>query len=122
MIASQEQHACTMHTSQETKGESCTSDSILIFYDKKIVEKNWIFEFLLETYPISKKNRPKQSSESEVMIILKSTKFQCFSENGRMVFKISSKLYLDLLHYNKRKWISMDISMVHLLHHICAYF
>jgi hypothetical protein len=52
------------------------------------------------------------------MIILKSTKFQRFFRNGRMVFKIPSKLYFDILHYKKRKWISMDISMVNLLHQI----
>jgi hypothetical protein len=55
------------------------------------------------------------------MIILKSTKFQRFFGNGRMFFKVSSKLYLDLLHYKKRKWICMDILKVHLLHQIRAY-
>jgi hypothetical protein len=54
------------------------------------------------------------------MIILKSTKFHRFSGNDRTVFKVSSKLYLDLLHYKKRKWICVDISMVHLLHQIHA--
>jgi hypothetical protein len=39
------------------------------------------------------------------MIILKSTKFQHFSGNDRMVFKISSKIYLDIFHYKKIKWI-----------------
>jgi hypothetical protein len=54
------------------------------------------------------------------MIVLKSTKFQRFSENDRTVFKISSKLYLDLIHYKKRKWICVEISMMHLLHQIRA--
>jgi hypothetical protein len=52
------------------------------------------------------------------MIILKSTKFQCFSRNDNTIFKISSKLYLDIIHYKKRKWICVDISMMHLLHQI----
>jgi hypothetical protein len=55
------------------------------------------------------------------MIILKSTKFQRFSRNGRTVFKFSSKLYLDILHYKKRKWICVEISMVQLLHQIHEY-
>jgi hypothetical protein len=54
------------------------------------------------------------------MIILKSTKFQRFFGNGRMVFKISSKLYLDIIHYKKIKWICLEISMVHILHQIHA--
>jgi hypothetical protein len=55
------------------------------------------------------------------MIILKSTKFQRFSGNDRTIFKVSSKIYLDLIHYKKRKWIFVDISMVHRLHQIFAY-
>jgi hypothetical protein len=58
--------------------------------------------------------------ESEVMIFLKSTKFQHFSGNGSTVFKISSKLYLDLIHYKKIKWICVEISMIHLFHQIRA--
>jgi hypothetical protein len=54
------------------------------------------------------------------MIILKSKKFQHFFGNGHTVFKVSSKLYLDILHYKKIKWIYVDISMVHLLHQICG--
>jgi hypothetical protein len=54
------------------------------------------------------------------MIFLKSTKFQHFSGNGRTVFKISSKLYLDIIHYKKIKWICVDISMMHILHQIHA--
>jgi hypothetical protein len=77
--ASQESHAdtfpCTMHASQETKREPRTSDSIMIFSKKFFSETNWIFEFFLGKYPILKKIRPKQSLGSEVMIILKSTKF-----------------------------------------------
>ena len=85
------------------------------------VETNWIFEFLSRKYPISKKNPSKWSPESEVMIILKSTKFQHFFGNDRTVFKISSKIYLNIIHYKKIKWICVDISMVHILHWICAY-
>jgi hypothetical protein len=54
------------------------------------------------------------------MIVLKSTKFQHFSENDRTVCKVSSKIYLDIFNYKKRKWICVDISMMHLLHHIHA--
>ena len=43
-----------------------------------------------------------------------------FSGNGRTIFKISSKLYLDIIHYKKIKWICVDISMVHILHQIHA--
>ena len=60
----------------------------------------------------------KQSLRSEVMIILKSTKFQRFFENDHTVFKILSKLYLELIHYKKIKWICVEISMVHRLHQI----
>jgi hypothetical protein len=52
------------------------------------------------------------------MIVLKSTKFQCFSGNDRMDFKISSKLCLDIFHYMKIKWICVEIPMVHTLHQI----
>jgi hypothetical protein len=54
------------------------------------------------------------------MIFLKSIKFQRFSRNGRTVFKISSKLYLDIIHYKKIKWICLEISMIHILHQICV--
>jgi hypothetical protein len=37
-----------------------------------------------------------------------------------MVFKVSSKVYLDIIQYKKIKWICVDISMVHILHHILA--
>jgi hypothetical protein len=52
------------------------------------------------------------------MIVLKSIKFQRFSGNGCTVFKVSSKLYLDIIHYKKIKWICLKISMVHILHQI----
>jgi hypothetical protein len=52
------------------------------------------------------------------MIVLKSTKFQHFSGNDRMVFKISSKIYLDIFHYKKIKWICVEISIMHILHQI----
>jgi hypothetical protein len=54
------------------------------------------------------------------MIVLKSTKFQHFSGNDRMVFKISSKIYLDIFHYKKIKWICVEISIMHILHQICV--
>jgi hypothetical protein len=54
------------------------------------------------------------------MIVSKSTKFQRFSGNGRTVFKVLSKIYLDIVHYKKRKWICVDISMMHLFYHILA--
>jgi hypothetical protein len=54
------------------------------------------------------------------MIVSKSTKFQCFSENGRTVFKVSSKIYLDIIHYKNIKWICVEISMIHILHQIRA--
>jgi hypothetical protein len=37
-----------------------------------------------------------------------------------MVFKVLSKIYLDIVHYKKRKWICVDISMMHLLPQIHA--
>jgi hypothetical protein len=46
-------------------------------------QTNWVFEFLLEKYPISKKNQPKWSSGSKVMGILNSTVFQGFSGKSR---------------------------------------
>jgi hypothetical protein len=55
------------------------------------------------------------------MIILKSTIFHHFSRNNRTVFKISSKNYLDIIHYKKIKWICVEISMMHILHQIRAY-
>jgi hypothetical protein len=109
-----------MHASQETKREPCTSDAILIF-SKKLLQK--YFGYLnssRENIQFQKTNRLKQSPESEVMIILKSTKFQHFSGNDRMVFKISSKIYLDIIHYKKIKWICVEISMMHILHQIHA--
>jgi hypothetical protein len=54
------------------------------------------------------------------MIVLKSTKFQHFSGNDCTVFKISSKIYLDIIHYKKIKWICVEISMMHILHQIRA--
>jgi hypothetical protein len=54
------------------------------------------------------------------MIVLKSTKFRHFSGNGCTVFKISSKIYLDIIHYEKIKWICVEISMMHILHQIRA--
>jgi hypothetical protein len=122
--ASQGSHAdifpCAMHASQETKRESRTSDSILIFSKKNLQKQIGYLNSSREISNSKKKKGLKRSLGSEVMIILKSTKFQRFSGNGYTVFKVSSKLYLDILHYKKRKWICVDISMVHLLHQICA--
>jgi hypothetical protein len=55
------------------------------------------------------------------MIVSKSTKFQRFSGNDRMVFKVLSKNYLDLIHNKKIKWICVEILMIHILHQIHAY-
>jgi hypothetical protein len=120
--ASQESHADTfartMHASQETKRDLCNSDSILIFYEHNLQKQIGYLNSSWEIIQFQKTNRPKWSPESEVMIFLKSTKFQHFSGNGRTVFKISSKFYLDLIHYKKIKWICVEISMIHILHHI----
>jgi hypothetical protein len=98
--ASQESHAntfaCTMHASQESKREPRTSDAIMIFFEKNLQKKIGYLNSSWENIQFQKKNRPKRSPESEVMIILKSTQFQRFSENSRTVFKISSKIYLDM--------------------------
>jgi hypothetical protein len=122
--ASQESHAdtfaCTMHASQETKREPRTSDAIMIFSEKNLQKQIGYLNSSRENIQFQKKNRPKRSPESEVMIILKSTKFQHFSGNGRTVFKISSKIYLDIIHYKKIKWICVEISMMHILHQIHA--
>jgi hypothetical protein len=122
--ASQGSHAdtfpCAMHASQETKKEPHTLDSILIFSEKILQKQTGYLNSSREDIQFQKNNRPKESSRSEVMIILKSTKFQRFSGNDRTVFKISSKLYLDILYYKKKKWICVNISIVHLLHQICA--
>jgi hypothetical protein len=123
--ASQESHEdtfpCAMHASQETKRESRTSNSIMIFSQNNLQKQIGYLNSYRENIQFKKKkNRLKQSRGSEVMIVLKSTKFQHFSRNSHTVFKIASKLYLDLIHYKKRKWICVEISMVHLLHQIFA--
>jgi hypothetical protein len=83
-------------------------------------KKNGYLNSSWENIQFQKKNRPKWSPKSEVIIILKSTKVQHFSGNGRTAFKISSKIYLDIIHYKKIKWICVEISMVHILHQIRA--
>jgi hypothetical protein len=122
--ASQESHvdtfACTMHACQETKRERRTLDTILIFYDKHLQKKIGYLNFSRENIQFQKKNRPIRSLGTEVMIVSKSTKFQHFSGNSRTVFKISSKIYLDIIHYKKIKWICVEISMMHILHQILA--
>jgi hypothetical protein len=122
--ASQESHVdtfpCTMHASQETKREPFTSDSIMIFSEHYFQKKIGYLNSSRENIQFQKTNRPKWIPESEVMIVSKSTKFQRFSGNSRMVFKISSKLYMDIIHYKTIKWICVEISMMHLLHQIRA--
>jgi hypothetical protein len=122
--ASQESHpdtfACTMHASQESKREPCTSDAILIFYENKLQKQIGYLNSSRENIQFQKNNHSKRSPETEVMIISKSTKFQHFSRNDRTVFKISSKIYLDIIHYKKIKWICVEISMMHILHQIRA--
>jgi hypothetical protein len=120
--ASQESHAymfpCTMHAYQETKRESHTSDSIMIFSEHSLQKQVGYLNSSWENIQFQKNNCPKRCPGSEVMIILKSTKFQHFFGNDRTIFKVSANLYLDILHYKKIKWICVDISMVHLLHQI----
>jgi hypothetical protein len=108
--------ACTMHACQETKREPCTSDAIMIFSEKNLQKQFGYFNSSQENIQFQKNNSPKQSPVSEVMIFLKSTKFQHFSINDRTVFKISSKIYLDIIYYKKIKWICVEISMMHILH------
>jgi hypothetical protein len=108
-----------MHLRRPKRG-SHTSDSIMIFYEKNLQKQIGYLNSSRKNIQFQKKNRLKRSPGSEVMSILKSTKFQHFSRNGRTIFKVSSKLHLDILHYKKRKWICVDISLVHLLHQIHA--
>jgi hypothetical protein len=111
--ASQESHAdtfaCTMHASKETKREPRTSDAIMILSGKNLQKKIGYFNSSRENIQFQKNNRLKRSPGSEVMIFFKSTKFQHFFGNGRTVFKVSSKLYLDIIYYKKIKWICVDI-------------
>jgi hypothetical protein len=122
--ASQESYAntfgCTMHASQETKRESRTSDTIMIFSEPNLHKQIGYLNSSREHIQFQKTNRLKRSPKTEVMIVSKSTKFQHFSRNGRTVFKISSKIYLDIIHYKKIKWICVEISMMHILHQIRA--
>jgi hypothetical protein len=92
----------------------------MIFYEHNFHKQIGYLNSSRENIQFQKTNLLKQSPGSEVMIILKSTKFQHFSRNGCTVFKISSKLYLDIFHYKKIKWICVDIEMVYILHHIHA--
>ena len=119
MHASQESHAdtfaCTMHASQESKRKPHTSDTILIFSEHNVHKQIGYLNSFQENIHFQKKIL-KRILGSEVMIVLKSTKFQHFSRNDHMVFKISSKIYLDILHYKKIKWICVAISMMHILH------
>jgi hypothetical protein len=81
-----------MHASQESKRDPCTSDVIMIFSEKILQKQIGYLNSSRENIQFQKQNRPKLSPESEVMIVLKSTKFQHFSGNDRTVFKISFKI------------------------------
>jgi hypothetical protein len=98
-----------LHASEETKREPRTSKSILIFSEPNLQKQIGYLNFSRENIQFQKTNHPKWSSETEVMNISKSTKFQHFSGNDRTVFKISSKIYLDIIHYKKIKWICVEI-------------
>jgi hypothetical protein len=80
--ASQESHAntfaCTMHASQKTKREPRTYDSIMIFSEQNLQKQIGHLNSSRENIQFQNKNRLKQSSGNEVMIVLKSTKFQFF--------------------------------------------
>jgi hypothetical protein len=122
--ASQDSHedtvACTIHASHETKRDPRTLDAILILSETNLQKQIGYLNSSWENIQFQKKNYSKWSPESEFMIILKSTKFQHFSGNDRTVFKISSKIDLDIIHYKNIKWICVEISMMHILHQICA--
>jgi hypothetical protein len=59
----------------------------------EFVENNWIFDFLSENYPISKKNRPKRSLESKVISILNSLIFRVFFFGKNRVICTMSYFY-----------------------------
>jgi hypothetical protein len=63
MHASQEQHACAMHASRETKRGPCTSDSIMIFYEKNLQKKIGYLNSSQKNTQFQKKNRSKRSRE-----------------------------------------------------------
>jgi hypothetical protein len=109
-----------MHASQETKRELHTSDLIMIFYEHYFHKQIGYLNSSRENIQFQKSKNLKRSLGSEVMIVLKSTKFQRFFRKRPHVFKISSKLCLDIFHYKKIKWICVEISMVHILHQIHA--
>jgi hypothetical protein len=109
-------HACILG---DKKGAVHIRHNSYIF-EKNLQKQIGYLNSSCENIQFQQKNRPKWSPEREVMIILKSTKFQHFSGNGYMVFKVSSKIYLDIIHYKKIKWICVEISMMHILHQIHA--
>jgi hypothetical protein len=113
--------SCTTHASQEIKMGPHTLDSFLTFSKNNLQKQIGHFNSYRKNTKFKKKKRLKQSLGSEVISILKSTKFQCFSGNDCMIFKVSSKLHLNIIHYKNRKWIYVDISLVHLLYHFHAY-
>jgi hypothetical protein len=67
-----------MHACQEIKRELRTSDAILIFSEKNLQKQIGYLNSSRENIQFQKTNRPKWSLESEVVIFLKSTKFQHF--------------------------------------------
>ena len=109
-------HACISWVKKRATHIKRHSD---IFWEK-FAETNWIFEFLSGKYPISKKKLSKTESGKCSHDRFKINKISMFFENNRTIFKVSYQIYLDLLHYKKRKWICLDISMVDILHQIRA--
>jgi hypothetical protein len=51
----QKHFACTMHASQESKKESCTSDAILIFSEKNLQKQIRYFNSSQESFQFKKK-------------------------------------------------------------------
>jgi len=99
-------HACLL-------GEKMRAVHIRFNYDtfeKQLQKQIGYLNSSRKNIQFQKNNHSKWTLGSEVMIILKSTKFQRLFGNGCIVFKISSKLYFDILHYKKRKWICVEIS------------
>jgi hypothetical protein len=81
---SQESHAdtfpCTMHASQETKRESRTLDSIMIFSNHNLHKQIGYLNSSWENIQFQKTNHSKRSLESEVMIISNQQNFNVFPE------------------------------------------
>jgi hypothetical protein len=104
-----------MHASQETKRELHTLDLIMIFYEHYFHKQIGYLNSSRENIQFQKSNHLKCRSYDRFKINKIST---FFPENA--IFKISSKLCLDIFHYKKIKWICVEILMVHILHQIHA--